>query len=206
MYEINKIAKKSVLPKLLLAMSLSVATIGAGVYVAKQNTETVDSLAKQDKWLIMFMAAILICMYIDAYKQYKSTENLLSVVARKYLKMAAKDMPEITDFDKVLAIPTAMKDITTLISNSLRPSEQKLINDIISKALAELRVCQTSDMKNEQLFVASQKIFAQARADIVKIIREHASVHPEFINDVYSAIVYADMIYIMQPKIQQRTR
>jgi len=206
MFQINKIAGKNILPQLLLAIALSGTTIGAGVYTAKQNMETADSLAKHDKWLIVLMAAILVCLYIDAYLQYRKLEKLSATVARKYLKQSVKDRPEMKDFDKVLDNPQAMKDIAILISNSLRPSERKLVDDIISKALAKLHKYERFDIEDAQLLIVSKKIFAKACADIIKIIKEHSSVHPEFIHDVYSALVYSDMIYIVQNPANQHTR
>jgi len=136
------------------------------------------------------------------YEKYKEAEKFSVMVARKHLRNAMKEMPDMKMFSTVLDNPKAMKSIANLISNSLRISEQEKINDIVSDTLAKLHKYQTCCLEEEELDRIYRKFFTKAREDIIKVIQGHAAVHPEFIQDIYKAMVYADMTYV----VQQHTR
>ena len=53
-----------------------------------------------------------------------------------------------------------------------------------------------------------KKLLNNVRDEIVSVLQEHASVHPEFMRDIYSAMVSADnTIYIMSKiNLQQHTK
>ena len=202
MLKINKIAIKAILPELVLTFALSAVTLGAGVYTANKTVKTTGQITTHDKWLLTLMAFMLFYIYLDTYCRYRKVKNFSAHVARKYLRKSMKDMPEMKIFGNLLDNPKAMKNIATLIFNSLRPSEQKLVKNIVSDTLAGIKKYEKCYLEDEQLEFICKKLFVKASGDITKIIQEHASVHPEFIQNIYKSMAHTDMIYTRQ----QRTR
>lgn len=206
MLKINKIAIKAILPELVLTFALSAVTLGTGVYTANKTIKTTGQITTHDKWLVTLMTFMLCCMCLDTFGQYVKIEKFSTLVARKYLKKCIKSMPDMKNFEAVLDNPKAMKSLTALIFNSLRPSERKMVNDIALKTMADFRKHENPYLEDEEIRVIGEKLFAKAYVRIMKIIRDHATVHPEFISDIYKAMAYADMTYVVQNPIQQRTR
>jgi len=109
--------------------------------------------------------------------------------AKVFVKQAIKDYPELQDFKEVLSNPVAMQNVTILISNHLRPSEQQQILDIV-KTLPK------QPTKSE---------FVTVFQKIIQIIQGHIHVHPEFIPALYSEMAHeSHIIYIAAA--QERNR
>jgi len=202
MLQTNKIISKALLPKLAITLALSFGVPATCVYVAKQKIKNSERIGNRDTWLMSLTAFLLFGLCFCTYNKYKEAEKFSTIVARKYLKESAKDMPEMKIFDRVLTNPKALTNVANLVFNSLRPSEQKMVKDIVSKALADVQKYEICYLEDEEISAISRKSFAKAREDIIKVIQGHASVHPEFVPNVYKAMAYADMTYI----VQQRTR
>ena len=63
------------------------------------------------------------------------------------------------------------------------------------------------DSDEQNIIKISKRITSETCNPIVSVLKEHESMHPEFIRDIYSAMAHADMVYIMQKKtIQQHTK
>lgn len=207
MLKTNKIITKSLLPGLLLATSFSVATVGACAFAAKQSAQINGRVTNHDYRLMTLIALVLFCIIFNTCNKYKKAEKFSMLVAKRYIKNASKDFPDLKDFDEVLNNPNAMRNIATIISNQLRSSEQKLIRDIVSDAMEKWEKQEKTDgITNSRLYFISKKICAKACADIAQVLKEHASVHPEFLPNIYKTMAYADTMYVAQNPIQQHTR
>ena len=111
----------------------------------------------------------------------KSTANdFMLNAAQEYMKNLMKNKPEFKDFAQVIDNPYATKYLTTVISNSLRESEQKQIVKIIDQT--------------ERYFEPLQ--LEQAYKQIEQIINEHVHLHPEFLPSIYREMAYANHTYI----------
>jgi len=211
MLKTNKIITKSLLPGLLLATSFSVATVGACAFAAKKSAQINGRVTNRDYRLITLIALVLFFIIFNTCNntcnKYKKAEKFSMLVAKRYIKKASKDFPDLKDFDEVLTNPNAMRNIATIISNQLHSSEQKLIRDIVSDATIKWKKYEKNKTLTEsQLFFISKKICAKACADIAQVLNEHASVHPEFLSNIYKFMAYADTMYVVQNPIQQHTR
>ena len=207
MLKTNKIITKSLLPGLLLATSFSVATVGTCVFAAKQSAQINGRNTNHDYRLMTIIALILFCIIFNTCNKYKKAEKFSMLVAKRYIKNASKDFPDLKDFDEVLTNTNAMKNIATIISNQLHSSEQKLIRDIVSDATIKWKKYEKNKtLTKSQLFFISKKICAKACADIAQVLNRHASVHPEFLSNIYKFMAYADTTYVVQNPIQQHTR
>lgn len=207
MLKTNKIITKSLLPGLLLATSFSVATVGTCVFAAKQSAQINGRNTNHDYRLMTIIALVLFCIIFNTCNKYKKAEKFSMLVAKRYIKNASKDFPDLKDFDEVLTNTNAMRNIATIISNQLRSSEQKLIRDIVSDAMEKWEKQEKTDgITNSRLYFISKKICAKACADITQVLKEHASVHPEFLPNIYKTMAYADTTYVVQNPIQQHTR
>lgn len=202
MSKTNKIISKALLPKLVFTLALSIGVPGTCVYVANQKIKNAERIGNRDKLLMGLTAFILFGLCFCTYSKYKEAEKFSTVVARKYLKEVAKDMPEMKIFDRVLTNPKAMQNVANFVFNSLRPSEQKMVKDIVSKATTDVQKYETCYLEDEEISAISRKIFSKVREDVIKVIQGHAALHPEFVPSVYKAMAHADMTYI----VQQRTR
>ena len=192
----NKIISKRLLPATVIA-GIAIPFLFAVLFNTTFN-ETKDA-PKEDKAL-SFSLSVLFAIFgacflaIPIADAYSSDYEFASHVAREYLKKEIQEHPELKTFEKVLHNPRALRSVATMISNHLRPSEQKLV----MKAIDEMISTKTRTTAEK---IAITK---QAHAKIVKIIQEHASVYPEFIDEVLVAMAHADTIYVMPA--QQRVR
>ena len=125
--------------------------------------------------------------YAEKNELFLSTEN----VKERYASYGKEvdEHPEFKPFEKVLSNPRAMKNIATMISNSLRESEQKRI---LNLACLMEEALETDISKQKAVFVIKQ-----THESIVEIVKEHAKVHPEFINELLAAVAYADTTYVI---------
>ena len=185
----NKIISKRLLPGTLIVCLAVPAMFASFGYLA--HDEIKNSSAKNNVELIVLstlMAAACACMLLlPVIEEYKNDYAFASHAAREYLKKEMQEHPELKTFEKVLRNPRAIRSVATMISNSLHKSEQKLVLD----AIEEMNMAETHT-KEEKIAVIEQ-----AHAKIVKIIQEHASVHPEFADEVLATMAYADTTYVI---------
>ena len=194
----NKIISKRSLPGVVLIGTCAIISACLFTHTVKE-----EIMSKYDNWqdkalsistlafVVVLGTILLSCPIVESYKNdYKFASHS----AREFLKQAMKDNPEIKDFANIFNNPKALRSVATMISNSLLPSEEKRV----LTAIAEMQqyVYRT---KAEEVAAAKQ-----AHAKIVKVIQEHAAIHPDFINEVYAAMAYADNTYVVPA--QQRTR
>ena len=195
----NKILNKFYLPKALIVSALISAGFVAPIsyYTAKESRAD-KQINKSDTFLLIMALVVLILWCKLETSEYKKGQNFFAYVARKYVKQAAKEHPEFKLFEKTISNQNAMKNVGTFIANSLRPSEQKRI----LKIMADIKKFQKYELSEKDMLA----IVKEACAKIVKIIQEHESVHPGFINELYKTVAHADMTYVVPNPIQQHTR
>lgn len=145
------------------------------------------------------VSILAIVMLMSMIQSYKKSNEFATQTARKYIREIMKEDPEMRVFGKILSNQRALKCFATIISNSLRPSEQQRILDIINSVVPTiLNGNNTADK------AAVVNALTWAHAEIIKVIKEHVTQHPEFMSDVYSAIAYADITYVVPA--QQHSR
>ncbi len=190
----NKIINKRLLPKTLITgiltlVLLAPATYGAVNEIKQQQANTIGLLVGA-----MAIFIILALLYTQRIEAYENHYKAASRIARKYLKQQAQTRPELKQFEAVLNNPRALKAVATMISNSMTESETKQISHII------FELSQYYYKTKKDTFVALK----DAEDEIIKIVNEHASVHPEFIQEVMIAMARADSTYVVPT--QQHTR
>ena len=191
----NKIVAKQVKPKVIV-ISSAVLIMLAGIAFFNKNPKVLKEKHKTEKNPVMifnivsvsFIAYILICSLIPLYKKGNAfaTES-----AQKYLGILMEQHPEFNQYKSVLKNQQAMKQIATMISNELRNSEQKRILELVNKI--------NLDSTEEQI----EKI----HKEIAKVSEEHSTIHPEFLEHVYGALVNADyMMYVKQKQQENKIK
>ena len=204
----NKVINSILLPKVLFLGALIAFTSGASICLVQQKkTTTTGHIAKQDACLMGLVALLIIFSFMDIYSDYKKDDAFLKLVARKYLKTELKNYPELKIFEKVLDNPQAMQNVSAMVFNSLRPSERKYVAQIITEMRKNLKNHKKYDLDTANFSKDTKILISSARNQIIPIIQGHASAHPEFVSDIYSAMACADMIYIMSKNsIEQHTK
>ena len=192
----NKIISKRLLPATLIAGIAVPAAFAAFGYMAFDETKD-KPLRESTEFIVLsaMMASACACLVLfPIIVAYKNDYEFASHAAREYLKQEIKNHPEMKTFEKVLSNPRAIRTVATMIANSLHKSEQKLV----TAAIEEIVEAETKTKADK---IAAVK---QAHAKIVKVIQEHATTHPEFINEVYATMARADMTYVIP--VQQLVR
>jgi RecG-like helicase len=186
----NKILLKHLAPTLVTAGCAITLITGTLVYAGVSGIKDTGKLRAQDIFISTTILAALAMLVSPVIDSYKSSDKFASKTASKYIKQVMKEHPELKDFDSVLTNPKALKSVTTMISNSLSPKNQKRILQSIQK------VQQYAYHSVPKTISAMQ----EAQKEIVQILQEHAAVHPNFINEIYAAMAYADTTYVMPAK------
>jgi len=195
------------LPKVLsLAVIISLVS-GASIYIAQEEVFGNTHISKHNMCLLGLVALLVICASADVYSDYKKNENFSSLVTRKYLRKELENKPELKQFEENLDNPQAMQDVSSLVFNSLRPSERKRVTQIILEVQKKLRDHGKYGIEDTESLKTTKVLLSDARNKIITILQEHASTHPEFIGDIYSAMAGAYMTYIMtNNSIKQNTK
>jgi len=194
----NKVLNAVMLPKVLSLAVLISLVAGASVYISQEKTPETAHTPNKNICLLGLVALLVICASADIYSDYKRNENFSSLVVRKYLKKELKKHPELKLFEKNLDNPQVMQNISALVFNSLRSSEKKRVMQVILEMRQNLRDSEKYGTEDTEPLKTTKALFNDARNKIITIMQEHASVHPEFITDIYSAMARTDMIYMMQ--------
>lgn len=197
----NQIINKVFLPKTLLGALFFCGTLGTTMHMAKETIKDKGYIENSDVWLISLTYFAFACFCFVMYTNYKKGTDFSAHLARKYLKRVILKHPEFKLFEDAIYNDKVMANVATFISNSLRKSEQKRIIEIVSSI-------QKIERKYEDNFTEQELslVWNNACNKIIKIFKEHASVHPEFIRDLYKIISYQDMIYMPCNPIQQHTK
>lgn len=182
----NQIVKKYVLPRLFviggIGVVMTTAACGVVALTMKHNNQnTKKALLTIPLVGIGFVTAIVIW---NALSDKKYATEYTSNTFGKYIGNLMSENTEFQDFNEVLSNPQAMKYIATVISNSLRKSEQKRILEIMARA--------------EQYIdpLSAEEAYKQ----IEQVIREHIQLHPEFLPSLYREMAYANHTYIWRAK------
>lgn len=203
----NKVINSILLPRVLSLTFLISLVSGASIYVSHEKLSETVHTEKRDICLLCLVAMLIICACADVYSDYNKSTKISSLVARKYLKKEMEEHPEFKQFEKVLTNPQAMQNISALIFNSLHPSESERVVQMVFEMRQKLRDYRKYGTEDTESSKDARILLNDTRNKIVTIIQEHASVHPEFIRDIYSAVARADMIYIMSKNpIQQHSK
>ncbi len=194
----NKVINNILLPKVLaLAVIISLAS-SAGIYMTQEKNIKNINITNKSMYLLGFIALFMITAGKDVCSDYKRNTNFLSSVARKYLKKELEKHPELKQFEKVLFNRQAMQNVSASIFNGLRPSERKRVARIILEASQNLRNYKKYGTEDVCSLKIVRTVLNDACNSIITILEEHASVHPEFIDNIYSVMANADMVYMMK--------
>lgn len=204
----NKVINKVLLPKALALVILITFASGAGFYVTQDPSKPNTSIVKPDMLLIGLVALLVIFACMDVYSDYKKGEKIASLITRRYLKNEMENYPELKQFEKVIYDSKAIKNISALIFNSLRPSERKVVAQIVLDAYRDLKEQKHLDPDERVSLKDMQNFLKDTRDKVIPIIKGHAMAHPEFIDNIYSAMASANnTIYIMSKNsIQQNIK
>ena len=198
MNKTNKIILKHLLPGAIIVTVSASAMLGLFGYAA--TTDEVHYSAQNKNavpvnvLIVLLGLCFILCILADSYN---TDTKFASQVARKFLKQTIQEHPEIKELESVLNNQKALKTVTTMISNSLRPSEQERILYIANELL---RKTQNTDITGQEKVMLTKKAYSE----IIKIIKEHAAVHPDFINEIYATMARAETTFVMPT--QQHTR
>ena len=198
MSKTNKIILKHLLPGAIIVSISASAMLGLFGYAVTTDKAPYSAQNKSavpvNVLIVLFGLCFILCILADSYNTDK---KFASLVARKFLKQTMQEHPEIKEFESVLYNKKALKSVATMISNSLRPSEQERVLYIANELL---RKTQNTDITRQEKVALTKKAYSE----IIKIIKEHAAVHPDFINEIYAAMARAETTFVMPT--QQHTR
>ena len=191
----NKIVSKKVRPRVLalsaavVVMLICVAVFNKKATLLEQKHPATEKPVRVLNIVVAsFIAYFITCSLIPLYR---NANKFASKTARKYLAKLMEQNPELKQYESVLQNTDAMKRIATKISNELRNSEQKRILELVNKI--------NLDSTEEQI----EKI----HKEIAKVIEEHSTIHPEFLEHVYGALVNADyMMYVKQKQQENKIK
>lgn len=190
----NKIIQKHFLPRALISGTIIAAIFTTGTCYGINKIQESKEVNTQS--LVVYLIAVIGLLTLSApiVYDYKNSKRFAANIAYKHIKKNMEEHPELKLFEKVLENPRALNSVATMLSNSLIDSEQKRVLDIV---LATVR----HDYSSESEEIAA---LMKAQGKIMQILQEHASIHPEFINDLYYAMAKADATYVIPS--QQFTR
>lgn len=185
----NKIIIKTLKPQLI---TLSAFTILGFTCAGLLNQRAADleqeykikkeSVSNFSGILAGFIAFASICLM---WFSYRNAQDFTSENAQKYIKKQMSKNPEFEQFKPILSDQHALRNFSTFISNELQDSERKRIANLIHG----IRLDSTDER------------FEYIHNKIITVINEHSSVHPEFAERVYSALVHEN--YLMYQKQKQ---
>jgi len=187
----NKIISKTLRPYIAglstvtIAMLICVSAISSGASFIEKKY----NISKNVIFGTTTFASGLIAYFFLAaiFFMHKSANGFANEVVKKYINKKISENPDYQQFSAILNNPNALKRLGALISNQLWPSDQKRIIDMVNNI--ELK----STMEDIDL----------VHKDIVKVIEDYASVNPEFIKDIYSALLRENHdMYIKQKQFE----
>lgn len=194
----NKVINNILLPKVLaLTIIISLAS-GAGIYMTQEKSTKSTNTTNTNMYLLGIIALFIITAGKDVCSDYKRSTKFLSAVARKYIKQEQEKRPDLKQFEKVLSNQQAMQNVSASVFNNLRPSERKRVAQIILEASQNLRNYKKYGTEDVSSLKVVRTVLNDACNSIITILEEHASVHPEFIDNIYSVMANADMVYMMK--------
>lgn len=197
----NQIINKMFLPKTLLGTLFLCGTLGTTAHLAKDTVKEKGYIENSDVWLMTLTCFALACFYFVMYTDYKRGTDFSVHLARKYLKRIVCKHPEFKLFEDAIYNYKVMANVATFVSNSLRESEQKRIIELVS-SIQKIERKYKDNFTEQELSL----VWNETCNKIIKIFKEHASLHPEFIGDLYKIMAYQDMIYMPCNPIQQHTK
>lgn len=191
----NKIIIKTLKPQLI---TLSAFTILGFTCAGLLNQRAADleqeykikkeSVSNFSGILAGFIAFAFICLM---WFSYKNVQDFTSENAQKYIKKQMSKNPEFEQFKPILSNPHALRNFATFISNELQDFERKRIVNLIYGIELASTDEQIENVHNE----------------VIKVIKEHASIHPEFAERVYSELVHENyMMYVKQKQHANSTQ
>ena len=192
MVQANKMILKYFLPAIIAVAITGAGALGLINYKILQDVKTekgVNLRTALSPFIVLYALCLII---IPLAGSYKKTRKFASHAAREYIIAAMKEYPELKQFQKVLSNRRAMNRLATVISNNLRPSEQKTISETVFKMKLQLPL----PIREEQ------KLVRETLNKVVKIVEEHELVHPEFISKVYIEMARADATYVFSQQNQ----
>lgn len=202
----NKILNRAFLPKAILIGTFSVISVPPLAHWIKEDKNAGKKVEQSEAALLSMACLAILAWATLGIRDYKKSKHFSAKVARKYLIEATKSKPELKAFEKVLCNQKDLDNISTFISNSLSAHDQKMIIKIVASAQEELESYKKTELEDDAIYQIARKLFNSARADIVKIIHEHAASHPEFVSELNKIIACPDRTYIVKNPIQQHTR
>ena len=174
---------------------------GGGIYGAINSAVSLSRETKENKTAGSYIliagfssvSVLFAAMFLFCFLEMRGLANKFSLrTAHSYIKRLIEDHPELSEFESILNNPDALKRLAAMISNELRPSEQKQV----SKILDEINKIDPNDTEK------GTKL-ENIRQNICDVIQSHAMVHPEFIEKVHNTVLSENhKAYIRQQQIK----
>lgn len=197
MVQRNIILSKKLTPYITIVALL----FGVGIYGAVNSAVSLNRDTKGNKNVGSYIlisgfssvGVLLAAMFLFCVLEMRGLANeFTSRTVRLYIKRLIQEHPELSEFQSVLDNPDALKRLAAMISNELRPSEQKQV----SRILDEIEKIDPNDAERETKL-------ENIRQNIGDIIKSHAMVHPEFIEKVRSVVLSENhKAYIKQQQMK----
>ena len=154
---------------------------GAHAFNKNPKAKKVETTAEIFTYLFLLASIAVVGLVLRADKDIAST------VVHKYLRKEMNEHPELAQYKHILLNPQALEDLATFVSNSLHPSDQKQIIDIVKK-------CECGLYKT---LLDYNKTLCATRDEVIKVINNHAAMHPEFAAQLLTMVARADINYAM---------
>ena len=148
---------------------------------------------------VIIIAGVALILLHSLASDITRANKISEHIMRDYLKEIFVKNPDLKIFEGVLYNKKALHSITTYLMNTLTKSETKEVLDILHQMDGNIVYTKpkvTKGITAQEFEIAKQRQFKfdrlnhvkKCHARILQVIREHASIHPEFINEIRYAI------------------
>lgn len=187
----NKIMQTFLTPYYVTTLSILGIMITSGALLAERDYKRLPAQEYKQNvtWQILVIAVFAMFLALERFRIGAAMNRFAKTLTRSYLQDVLKNNSDLEMFSALLDNPKAIVNIATVITNSLSPEERKRIE----KILAEVKSYKTKQEHVGQI----KKAFDQ----VLGVIKEHAAMHPEFINQLRIAMARADSVYAMPTQI-----
>ena len=163
----NKIINKYILSKLTKNIKVFLPGLAIVIFAwcaeSKMNAEYKNKSDYHFQISSFATAAFLASVIFWVLSERKSANKFAKTVTKSYLKQAIQEQPELKMFQEIFSNERAIQDIANTLSNSLRPSEKKIVLNIV----------------NEMPEQPTKSEIVSTIAKIKPVIKGHLDLHPE---------------------------
>ena len=188
----NKVISKILMPGI-ITTSVGMVLALSCIYALNKNAASQKKEHDMQSKVVFVANTVVIGLIAYLYvtsllSMRKFANKFVNETIKKYINKEISKKPEYKQFESLLQNAAALNHISIIISNELRKSEQIRI-----AAIAQQFEFAHTEKQIENMF-----------NNIIRIIDEHASIHPEFTDKIYSALIHES--YNMYVKQKQNAR